>query len=301
MAKKKKGKMKRKYCAGNFRLPSPAAAKRFITKWNKLGVPAIGLDGLKTEKDVKIALIRLRQAKLISDAFDARVAKYEANRKIWADCKAAGTALKDCTGLDQGKLLPKPDAESHAKKGCTGNFRTPSKKNAKNYLKRFFRQFRTDITKFAPDSTGAFTFQGMTAKFGARGSSANFVQKLQTAIEVVGVAAAAEIAMSEIANSIGRANIKLEAIAKKLAKAEGSLTATEGKLQKKVEAAQKRLAAKKVALAEDKAKLDKYLDQMSGPAPAKKSKKGKGAKGKGKGAAKAKKAAAKPRRRLRRR
>lgn len=295
MAKKKKGKMK-KYCPGNFRLPSPAAAKRFITKWEKLGAPAVGVDGLKTEKDVKIAKIRLKQAELIQKAFDKRVEKYAENRKVWADCKAAGTALKDCTGLDQGKLLPKPDAESHAKKGCAGNFRTPSAKNAKNYLKRFFKQFRTDITDFAPGSDGAFTFQNTTAKFGARGSNANFVQKLQTAIEVVGVGKAAEIAQNEIANSIGRAHIKLEVIANKLAKAQGNLTAAEGKLQKKVEAAQKRLATKKAALEQDKAKLDRYLTAMGPKEPAKKTP----AKGKGKGKGKGKKAAAKPRR-LRRR
>jgi len=267
MAKKKKGKTKR-YCPGNFRLPSPAAAKRFITKWEKLGAPAVGVDGLKTEKDVKIAKIRLKQAELIQKAFDKRVEKYTENRKVWADCKAAGTALKDCTGLDQGKLLPKPDADSHANTGCAGNFRVPSKKNSKNYLKRFFKQFRTDVSmnEFVPDATGAFSMQGKFAKFGSRGAPTNFVQKLQVAIEVVGVEEAGKIAQAELKKSIEKANTKLTEIAAKLNKPSASLTKAQENLKKKVESAQKRLATKTANLEADRAKLNKYLGLVS-PAP----------------------------------
>jgi DNA-binding transcriptional MerR regulator len=280
MAKKKKNRLKRKYCAGNFRLPSPAAAKRFITKWEKLGVPAAGVDGLKTEKDVKIAKIRLKQAELIQEAFQKRVDAYAANRKAWADCKGASKTLKECVGpAIAGKLIAKPDHESHANKGCGGNFRVPSKKNSKNYLKRFFKQFRTDISKFAPDATGAFKIhvseKGSKADgfFGQRKANANFIQKIQTAVEVVGVAEAAAIAQQAIKKSMEKAGTKLAEIAAKLNKPSASLTKAEEKLQKNVEAAKKRLAAKKASLETDKEKLEKYLANTGAAAVTKPAKK----------------------------
>lgn len=263
MAKKRKMK---KYCPGNFRQPTPDAAKKFLAKWAKAGVKSaddvkVGVGNLKTDRDVKLVKIRMKQAEGILNFFNKKVEAYEANKVQWADCKQKGIKLADC--FPQGVRLTPPSGKSTATKGCAGNFRTPSKKNAKNYLKRFFRQFRTDITKFAPDANGVFKMMESTKKIGPRGSAANFVPKIQEAIEVIGVAEAAEIAMTEIANSIGRANVKLDELAEKLAKSEERATKSEQKLAKQVEDAKKRLTAKKDKLAADKAKLKQYLSSVS--------------------------------------
>lgn len=300
MAKKKKAR-KKKYCGGNFRRPTPQVAAAFIKRWAKHGVRSandlkVGLGGLKNEKAVKLAQIKFGHAEDVMVDFSKRLSDYEGKHatyqnafKQWKDCKAKGINLAGCgvKPTAPGKPTGKSHSVNKPPRKCAGNFKTPAKKNAKSYLKRFFGQFNAEVAKFVPTETGVFNMAGALANM----STKNFVPKVREAMEIVGAAESAKIAKDAIANAQGRAILKLDALAEKIAKAGARATKAEKKLAGKAEAAKKRLEAAKERVAKDQDKLRTYLSRI---APERKAKKAKKAK-------KGKKAAAKPRRLMRRR
>lgn len=275
-------KRKKKYCPGSFRQQTPQAAKRYLAKWakvkdrNKQPIKSssqirVGVAGLKTEKDANIAKIKFKQAMDVMvhlsnrlQEYDTRLARFKENMKQWRACKKKGIKLEEC-GLKQEYLRHpgKPTGKSHAKKGCPGNFKTPSKRHARGYLRRFFSQMRPDIKRFIPNDSGVFSMLRTRKEIGARGSSANFVPKVRMAMEVVGVADAAKIANDAAQGTLQRVLNKVITLDEKIVKADKSLSSVEKKKAKKISVVRKRLETRKANLLKNKEKLERYVHAVS--------------------------------------
>lgn len=275
-------KRRKKHCPGSFRQQTPQVAKRYLARWAKIkdknkelvrsaSQIKLGVGGLKTEKAVNIAKIKYKQATDVLMHLDSRLSEYETrlwaykeNMKQWRACKKKGIKLAECGLKEEYIRHPgKPTGKSHAKKGCAGNFKTPSKKHSRAYLKRFFSQMRPDIRSFIPDDSGVFAMLRTRKEIGKRGSDANFVPKVRMAMEVTGVAETAKIANEASQGTLQRVLNKVIALDEKISKADKTLSRVEKRKAKKVAIARKRLETRKANLQKDKEKLNKYVHAVS--------------------------------------
>lgn len=196
--------------------------------------------------------------------YEEKLAQHKENMRQWKECKAKGIDPAECLkelGLSAEMLRrpSKPTGKSHAKKGCAGNYKTPSKHSSVRYLKHFFRQLRPDVKKFIPDNSGVFAMLKSKKKVGPRGSLGNFVPRVREAMEIVGVAETAKIANDAVASGIAKALEQVKVLEKKLAKSDERMGKTEANQAKKLEAVRKRLEARKEKLAKERDTLQSYI------------------------------------------
>lgn len=289
MAKKKRRVFTGK--GGNFRQPTAAAAQKYLDGWKKQGVEsetgiAIGKKDpnsgeLKDVLAVKQARIRMREAAEIVKHFERRMEKYQAslatfkeNLKQFRECQKAGVKPEDCVvKKDMLKRPAKPSPNSKASdKRRAGNFKPMTKKQAKSYIYRFFRQIRNGLDKFMPSAdadgywAGKFKAMASKANIGPRGSLANFIPRVHEALEVVGLQDFLKIAKSARKAALDEAQNLLEKYKARKAKQQDRLSAAETKAVAKAEKAKARISKEREKLDKQISNLEKYMKSSKGVA-----------------------------------
>jgi len=260
MAKKKKKKKKAKSrklkkSKGNFRRPTPAVAKTYLARREKQGVVNAADIVLEDKKEQEIQRTRWREANNVWNDYQRRV---EAHEVALAAYKAAKKSKAD--GHEMLTRPSKPSLKSRTKDaGRRGNFKRMSKKQAKAYLVRVFRNHA---------GSRAATPENIIS----RGFNVNWdykvnqrIPRLQEAILIAGIDEALKVLNKQKKNFVKAQGKALEK-AQAAAKAKKTRAVNKKKKDKKRDKAnaQRQKTRKKNRLAQlDKefAKIDKMVEK----------------------------------------